>query len=217
MRAGWTLTPILAVLLHPRSACADPPFRSLQATVDVVAGDSAEPLRLHVGTDAGWAPVCTSPCRAELPLGVPLRLAVSRGDGSPTPAPGSLVLGAPSRLDLRYESHRTERAFGWGLLLGGPVVGALVIASAPAESGCAADSESGCYSRSPGLALPAGAVIAIGGVIGGLALLFNYGDDASVRVDPLAGAMPSARSPNRRQASPVSTAIGGSSAVVLRF
>lgn len=149
-----------------------------------------KPLTLHVHkgwrTDQGysvpdWQTICTAPCNSALPAGS-YRLAVSVPGKEPTGTDATVSLTYPSVVRGTYVSNANVRMVGYGLMVGGPLLGGFLwLPHATQDEG---PSEGAQDERR--ITKYAALGIGIAGFLGGMVMTI-IPDRALIRIVPMSG------------------------------
>ncbi|HEX8791437.1 MAG TPA: hypothetical protein VF765_10845, partial [Polyangiaceae bacterium] len=98
-------------------------------------GDSQPRTRLYragEGSEAGYVPICSSPCVALMPVGS-YRLALAQENGTPKEVEGVVRIAGDSTIRATYESRASTRAAGWSIV-GVSVVAGLALVGLSAKT-----------------------------------------------------------------------------------
>lgn len=160
-------------------------------------------------TAVGYDRICTAPCDASMATGT-YTLALSTGTDAPVSSDERVTLEAgPSTVEGVYTSNVGLRTAGWVLVVGGPAAGLATMFLTQDESCFGGDPSSNvapiCSKTFSSTGLLIGGALAVGGVLGGLALI-SVKDGAEIRVSPGSGA---ARSPSDGVAATSIDAVSG--------
>lgn len=181
----------------PANAGAAPKAPRADAVTAWVHVESDRPVRIERepadGHGREWDAICTSPCDAEVPLGLQVRIA---GDGIRNSKPFMLNARAGERVELVVNTG-TRGGFVGGIVLTsvGPVVsliGAVVLVAASQVDQLNAETSIGTVQQqsNTGGAKAVGVVLVIGGIamtIGGI-LMLTGNAHTHVQEEPMSGA-----------------------------